>query len=173
MGAKDYDPPRPNHYPLERTFFDAIAPVHRYRMRPTGFPARNWDPDVLSLVTLAEFAATDWRDRLDPGPPPDADETNREIDTLIALAKMQRTQRMEEILAQYSGHHKYYLGLLMIRPETHPQTCLLLKIASRVTELTMAHFKYKYHRPRPAQYCPALMPPLDTTAHPSYPNGHA
>jgi len=37
----------------------------------------------------------------------------------------------------------------------------------------MAYFKHKYNRARPVQYCPSLMPPLDTTAHPSYPNGHA
>src|SRR5262249_58467988 len=65
------------------------------------------------------------------------------------------------------------LGLLMIRPETHPATYLLLKIAARVTELTLAYFKKKYNRARPYQYYPALMPPLYTAVHPSYPNGHA
>ena len=125
------------------------------------------------MVTLAEFVTTDWRDNLDPGAPPNDEETNREIDDLIQLAQTQRADRMEEILAQYSGHHKYYYGLLMIRRETHPATFLMLKIASRVTELTMAYFKHKYNRARPVQYCPMLMPPLDTTAHPSYPNGHA
>jgi acid phosphatase (class A) len=173
MGACDFDPLEPNCYPVIPTWFDAIAPVRRFRLPPTGFPARNWNPDVLSLVTIAEFAATNWRVALDPGPPPGEEDTNREVDYLIDLAKTQRAARMEEILAQYSGHHKYYYGLLMIRRETHPQTCLLLKIASRVTELSMAYFKYKYNRARPAQYCPPLMPPLDTTAHPSYPNGHA
>jgi hypothetical protein len=49
----------------------------------------------------------------------------------------------------------------------------LLKIAARVTELTMVYFKYKYNRSRPYRYYPALMPPLDTSVHPSYPNGHA
>jgi acid phosphatase (class A) len=82
-------------------------------------------------------------------------------------------ERLPEILAQYTTHHEYYLGLLMVRRETHPATYLLLKIAARVTELTMVYFKYKYNRPRPYQYYPALMPPLDTSVHPSYPNGHA
>lgn len=173
MGAGDFSPVEPRAYPLNVTFHHAIAPAQRFRLQPTGFPQRNWNPDFLSLLTIAEFAATDWRTALDPGPPPDAEETNREVDHLIELARLQRPGRMEEILAQYSGHHEYYHGLLMIRPETHPATCLLLKIASRVTELSMSFFKHKYNRPRPAQYCPPLMPPLDTTAHPSYPNGHA
>jgi hypothetical protein len=173
MGSGDVDLPQPNNYPLVPSWFDAIAPVRRFRLQPTRFPVRNWNPDFLSLVTLAEFSALDWRDALDPGPPPEDDETLREVDYLIGLARVLRTERMGEILAQYQGHHKYYLGLLMVRPETHPATYLLLKIASRVTEFTMSYFKFKYNRPRPAQYCPPLMPPLDTTAHPSYPNGHA
>jgi hypothetical protein len=173
MGARDVDLLWPNRYPLVPTWFDAVAQLTRLRLRPTGFPARNWNPEILALVTVAEFASGDWRNSLDPGPPPDEEETNREIDRLLEFGRTQRAGRMEEILAQYSGHHKYYHGLLMIRPETHPATCLVLKIASGITELVMAYFKHKYNRPRPAQYCPPLMPPLDTTAHPSYPNGHA
>jgi hypothetical protein len=172
MGAIWIDPMRPKRYPTMSSWFEAIAPPREFRIRPPGFPARNWNPDMLSLVTVGEFAATDWRERLDPGPPPDEDETNREVDHLIQLAG-QRTERVDEILAHYLDHHEYYLGLLSIRPETHPATYLVLKIAARVTELAMAYFKYKYNRARPYQYYPALMPPLDTAVHPSYPNGHA
>ena len=114
----------------------------------------------------------DWQDKLEPGPPPDDSGTNREVDELIELAK-QRPERCDEILAQYVNHHKYDLGLLMIRPGTHPATYLLLKIAARVTELALAYFKKRYNRARPYQYYPALMPPLYTAVHPSYPNGHA
>jgi hypothetical protein len=172
MGSAWYDPLEPNHYPLTPTWFHVIAPASRFRLQPTQFPPGNWNSDILSLVTVAEFAATDWRTRLDPGPPPD-EATNSEIDNLISLATTERESRMSEILAQYSGHHQYYLGLLMIRRETHPATYLLLKIASGIATITMAYFKYQYKRPRPVQYCPALMPPLDTTPHPSYPSGHA
>jgi hypothetical protein len=90
MGACDFDPLEPNCYPVIPTWFDAIAPVRRFRLPPTGFPARNWNPDVLSLVTIAEFAATNWRVALDPGPPPGEEDTNREVDYLIDLAKTQR-----------------------------------------------------------------------------------
>jgi hypothetical protein len=173
MGAIWFDPVSPNRYPITPTWFEAIAASRDFRLRPTGFPVRNWCVDILALVALGEFAATDWRDRLDPGPPPGEDETNREVDYLIELAQQQRTDRVDEIQAQYLDHHNYYLAFLAIRPETHPATYLLLKIAARVTELTMAYFKYKYNRARPYQYYPELMPPLDTTLHPSYPNGHA
>ncbi|MGE0257876.1 MAG: hypothetical protein AB7H71_00935 [Alphaproteobacteria bacterium] len=173
MGACWYDTVNPNHYPLTPTWFHAITPISRFRMQPRQFPHANWNPDILALVTLAEFAATDWRNQADPGPPPDQETTNTEIDHLISLATTEREARMSEIIAQYSEHHLYYLGLLMVQRESHPATYLLLKIATRITSMTMAYFKYQYKRPRPVQYCPALMPPLDTTAHPSYPNGHA
>jgi hypothetical protein len=173
MGAMWVDGLFPDRYPTTATWFEAIARSGDVRLRPAGFPARNWTADMLSMVALGEFAAMNWRDRLDPGPPPNEDETNREIDHLVELARQQRSEHVEEILAQYTDHHKYYLGLLAIRQETHPATYLLLKVASRVTELTMAYFKYKYNRARPYQYYPALMPPLDTAVHPSYPNGHA
>jgi acid phosphatase (class A) len=174
MGAGDHEPLHPNEYPMASSWFGAIAPRQKQRrLESTGFPLRNWNPDILSMVTLAEFATTDWRDKLDPGPPPGDKETARELDQLVKLANEERAGRISEILAQYSGHHMYYRGLLMVRKETHPATCLLLKIGSRITEMTMAYFKYKYNRPRPPQRLPLLLPPLDTTAHPSYPNGHA
>jgi hypothetical protein len=172
MGAIWHDPMCPSRYPFCPPGFETIVSLGQRRIRAIRFPARNWNPDMLSLLIIAEFAATDWRDRLDPGPPPDEDETHREIDTLIQLAK-QRAERIDEILAQYLDHHKYYLGLLAIRAETHPATYLLLKMVARVTELSMAYFKEKYSRARPYHYYPALMPPLDTAVHPSYPNGHA
>ena len=35
------------------------------------------------------------------------------------------------------------------------------------------HFKYKFNRQRPFQIYPALLPPISTPPHSSYPNGHA
>jgi hypothetical protein len=114
MGSGDIWVLQPNHYPLNKTWHNAIAPIRRFRLQPTGFPLRNWNPDFLSLLTIAEFAATDWRNALDPGQPPGPDDTNREVDHLIELARLQRPERLDEILAQYSGHHTYYLGLLIL-----------------------------------------------------------
>jgi hypothetical protein len=99
MGAGDFDALQPNNYPMVPTWHNVIAPVTRFRLQPTQFPPRNWNPDILSLVTLGEFAATDWHDPLDPGPPPDDATTSAEVDYLVTLAQTQRESRMSEILA--------------------------------------------------------------------------
>jgi hypothetical protein len=59
MGMRWDDPLDPECYPTSPTWFEAIALSPEFRMRPTGFPLRNWNPDMLALVALAEFAGTD------------------------------------------------------------------------------------------------------------------
>ncbi|HSU05064.1 MAG TPA: phosphatase PAP2 family protein, partial [Acetobacteraceae bacterium] len=92
---------------------------------------------------------------------------------LIDLARTQRPARMAEIVEQYSGYRQYFVHLLAIGPESRPATYLLLKMGSRIAEFVMTYFKDKFNRPRPSQYCPALMPPVGFAGIPSYPGGHA
>ena len=173
MGSNWVDPLEPNEYPLAPNWHHAIAQASQLRLQPSQFRPVTGTRTFYRWSRSPSLPRWIGRDPLDPGPPPDHATTQAEIDDLVNLATTQRELRMNEILSQYTGHHLYYLGLLMIRQETHPATYLLMKIATNVAAMTMAYFKYKYKRPRPVQYCPALMPPLDTTAHPSYPNGHA
>ena len=57
MGAMWVDGLWPDRYPTTATWFEAIARSGDVRLRPAGFPARNWTADMLSMVALGEFAA--------------------------------------------------------------------------------------------------------------------
>jgi acid phosphatase (class A) len=63
--------------------------------------------------------------------------------------------------------------MLMLTVSARPWTCCLIAIGQAVGQLVAMHFKYKYMRARPVQVYPAIMPPVTTPAHPSYPNSHA
>jgi hypothetical protein len=144
------------------------------RLARAEYPERCWAPEFKALLTLGEFATTDWR-KIDLSglPPLSGIDTNAEIDALLALAEAERETLLREILVQHDGFGGYFLDMLTIRRETHPATFLVLMIASKVGELVMVYFKNRFRRPRPSQLCPALMPPLDVQGHPSYPSGHA
>jgi acid phosphatase (class A) len=140
-----------------------------------SFPERYWNADFRAMLTVAEFARAprDWREiALDP--PPDDDETRREIEYLVKLAQENRSaERVKEIIAQNAGFLGYFLDLMMMTPASHPASYHLIKIACRVAELTMPFFKDKFNRARPSQLYPALMPPVSVSGHPSYPSGHS
>lgn len=183
MGVGMWDLPDDTDYSLHKPF---AVPDHTPvfipgpRVGPPSsamgkFPASYWNADFLALVTVAEFTRrrNDWR-KIAVDPPPDGAETQREVDYLLDLAKTQRTDdRLKEIIAQHNGFLGFYTSFLMISPGSARQTYLLIKIACRVAELTMAFYKAKFNRTRPSQLCPALMPPVPVQGHPSYPSGHA
>jgi len=139
------------------------------------FPRRSWDPDFYGLVIYAEFSQQRWADviRLDPPPANESDQTQREIQQLLAFAQAQRPAMLPEIKVQDRQFPSYFERLLMISPASHPATFDLMKVAARCSEMLMAHFKWRFSRPRPQQLAPALMPPLMAQNHASYPSGHA
>lgn len=142
------------------------------RLDPGRFPDRDWDPDFRSWLALIQFTATDWQTGIRIDDPPGFDETNREINDLLGLAA-QRADALNEILAQHNDFPQYFLGLLMVSRESHPATYLATRMALRIAEMVMVHFKAKFNRQRPAQVCPALFPPVEPQGHASYPSGHA
>ena len=162
-------------YPMLQPLAEAVSPISRFRLQPKHFPATGWSADFRSLLVLAEFAGQqpDWREAIKAPPVPDDETTEREIQYLIDLARTQRASRVAEIVEQYSGFRQYLAHLLAVGPDSRPATYLLLKIGSRIAELVMTFFKDKFNRPRPAHFCPALMPPTHVTGLPSYPGGHA
>jgi hypothetical protein len=182
MGIGMWDPGDDINYSLEKTL--AIpdgTPKHTPDPQTTrtnakgNFPAAYWNADFLALVTVAEFAReqVDWR-QINVAFPPDDAETQREIDHLLELAKTCRTaERIQEIIEQNLGFLGYYLNVLMIKPGSYSKTYLLIKIACRVAELTMAYYKEKFNRARPSQLHPELTTPVIVSGHPSYPSGHA
>ena len=66
----------------------------------------------------------------------------------------------------------YWVNALMLSSVSHPATVALLHVAVEVGRSVAMHFKAKYNRPRPGQLYPALMSPVPSPGHPSYPNAH-
>jgi len=146
----------------------------------TEFPRRYWSSSLYSIVVLGEFVSAKggttnnpltW-DTITLPPYPKAAALKRELDELLELVEY-RPGVMSEAMAQRSGLGAYWRGLLMFNADSHPWTCDLLEIASRVGQFQAMHYKNEFNRPRPSQLSPALMPPIAVPGHASYPSGHA
>ena len=140
------------------------------------FPTRLWDPDLFALSVLPQFFDPNlpggpWQGRITVQPP--AAIGQPDIDRLLVLAVTERPEAMGEIIQQHQNFQVCFLQLLMIDANTHPYTFLLMKLAARVGETLMIHYKRKFNRPRPSQVCPTLFPPVPVPGHGSYPAGHA
>lgn len=140
----------------------------------TQFPRRAWDPNLYAQAVLAEFAASGWMNKVHLEPPPkDEAAVVAEVKTLRELGFKWRARRMNEIIAQAVDLSVYWSAMLMATPSSRPATWDLIACSIAIGQMVGMHFKLKFQRPRPAQLCPALMPPILTPPHPSYPNNHA
>jgi hypothetical protein len=148
------------------------------------FPIGYWNADLLSQVGVIQFFKLDWEQeidsRVDSFQPDnlarilDPNHVRIEIEKLKAhISSKERTAARDEILQQDQNFQLYWLHMLMMSRSSHPKTFFLLKIAARVGELVMIHYKNKFQRPRPSQICPALMPLLEVPGHASFPSGHS
>src|ERR1051326_9439922 len=95
-----------------------------------------------------------------------------ELNDLAKLVEY-RPEVMAEALAQSSDMVGYWAGLLMFNRYSHPWTFRMARTAIMVGEFVVMNLKYRFHRPRPSQLSPALMPPITVPGHASYPSGHA
>lgn len=175
MGNMITDPAVAEPFPIDPSEPLIFSPGQlAITLQANGFPRSQWAPDLVALAVLAEFAALDWRTRiaLEPPPAPDSAATTAELDELVRLAGELRAARAAEIAAQDDGFPAWWVQLLAIQRRPGSPLYELLKIAMRVGELTMVHFKLRFNRPRPQQLRPALMPLLPMPGHPSYPSGH-
>ena len=55
----------------------------------------------------------------------------------------------------------WFRGILMCNSKSAPLTHLLVTIANVVGQFVVMHYKMDFNRPRPSQYSPALLPPID------------
>ncbi len=97
---------------------------------------------------------------------------NQELDELVTLIPY-RAGVLAEALAQRDNILNYFRGLLTFTRSSHPATFYLCMAAVRVGAFQSNYFKGQFNRPRPAQLTPALVPPIETPAHASYPSGHS
>jgi membrane-associated phospholipid phosphatase len=143
-----------------------------------------WNRDLLAQIGVIQFMDLSWKDEINRQvhcfQPEElkrifsAAYTAKEIDDLQIFATgRERRNACMEIIQQDKNFQVYWLQLMMMSPGSHPATFLLLKIAARVGEIVMIHYKYHFKRPRPSQVCPALMPVLEVPGHASFPSGHS
>lgn len=148
---------------------------------PTEFPRAYWSSFHYSFTVLGEFvqassAAGDKWNSFEPAlraklPTTQAD-IDKELKQLVELIEY-RSGVMSEALAQRENPWAYYRGIFMSDTWSAPYTRDLLEIALRVGQFVVMHYKREFKRPRPSQYSPALLPPIDVPGHASFPSGHA
>jgi membrane-associated phospholipid phosphatase len=97
---------------------------------------------------------------------------DKELNELVKLIEY-RPGVMSEAMAQLTNPWAYFRGILMCNSSSAPATHALVQIASHIGQFQVMHYKMLYNRPRPSQYSPALLPPIDVPGHASFPSGHA
>jgi hypothetical protein len=169
--------------PFVTALDESGAPISSLRIWLGRFPLRNWAADWYSWLALTQFVQTDWANFniLPPwaGNPVDWTSAqaeaviNGEIDDLVRDAQNERADALDEILGQADEFISYFMNLMTTRPTSYPATFRVLNIASLVALFTSMYYKGLYHRPRPSEVCPALLPPIVIPGHASFPSGHA
>jgi membrane-associated phospholipid phosphatase len=147
-----------------------------------GFPRKYWDPKLFAITVLGEFvlvktpggqpAWTQFATALDNLLPKNKLFIDAELAQLVKLIEY-RPGVMSEALAQLTNPWAYFRGILMCNASSAPATHTLVEIATLVGQFQAMHYKRHFNRPRPSQYSPALLPPIDVPGHASYPSGHA
>jgi hypothetical protein len=143
---------------------------------PLGYADRNWDALWYGWRITCEFALAGLIDKnvgsiTMPGPP--AGDPNPEIVQLFALARQERADALNEIIAQKDEFISYFMGLLGSSPHARPYTYRLMYGASNIALFAVMHFKGIFLRQRPFELYPLLLPPFQAPGHAAYPSGHA
>jgi hypothetical protein len=148
---------------------------------PKTFPRAYWSSYHFSFTVLAEFVTTKSADGLTWNSKDvrnalehelKSADVKAELDELAELIEY-RSGVMAEALAQRENPWAYYRALFMGDAWSTPYTRDLLEIALRVGQFAAMHYKREFNRPRPSQYSPGLLPPIDVPGHASFPSGHA
>jgi hypothetical protein len=148
------------------------------------FPISYWNTDMLAQLAILEFVRLDWCKEIEENVAYFKKEKREELFALPNVTAEINSLRMHitgehraaaraEIIQQDQNFQLYWLQAMMMSQSSHPATFLLLKIAARVGEIVMIHYKHKYRRPRPSQICPAMLPLLEVPGHASFPSGHS
>jgi hypothetical protein len=149
---------------------------------PSGFPRKYWDVDLFAITVIGEFvlvknaggqpAWNQFGSLLTALLPTTKPAIDAELDELVKLIEY-RPGVMTEALAQLTNPWAYFRGILMCNASSAPATHALVQIASKIGQFQVMQYKMRFNRPRPSQYSPALLPPIDVPGHASYPSGHA
>ncbi len=149
---------------------------------PSTFPPAYWDADLFAITILGEFvqvkdssgqpAFAQLYNTLTPLLPTSAAHIKAELDELVELIEY-RPGVMAEALAQLANPWRWFRAILMCNSKSAPATHLLVQTASKIGQFQVMQYKRQFHRPRPSQFSPALLPPIEVPGHASFPSGHA
>jgi len=147
-----------------------------------GFPRRYWDSKLYAITVLGEFVLiknsagkprwNQFAPALKALRPTTQAAIKAELDELVTLIEY-RAGVMGEAMAQRTNPWAYFRGILMYNSASTPYTHDLVETASHIGQFQAMHYKRHFSRPRPSQYSPALLTPIDVPGHASYPSGHA
>ena len=140
------------------------------------FAERGWDPDLRAQLVLAEFGASGWLKKgaiVLPEPDNTPAALAAEIDEMLAKAYCMRGARMGEIVQQAEDLTLYWVNMMGVGATTRPYSWQLVCSSMAVGHMVGMYYKNMFHRARPVQVYPTIMPAIVTPPHPSYPNNHA
>jgi hypothetical protein len=148
---------------------------------PSAFPRRYWTSFHYALSVLGEFVGTKSAAGFQWDSPHIQNALQQilnrakvadELEELVALVEY-RSGVMSEAMAERSAFVRYWQGVLMFDFASAPWTYDLVEIAAIIGQFQAMHYKRHFNRPRPSQYSPSLLPPIDPPGHPAFPSGHA
>jgi membrane-associated phospholipid phosphatase len=149
---------------------------------PSTFPPAYWDADLFAITILGEFvlvkntsgqpAWNQFNAQLAALLPTVPSTINAELNELIELIEY-RPGVMAEALAQLTNPWRWFRAILMCNSKSAPATHLLVETAAYIGQYQVMWYKRHFNRPRPSQFSPALLPPIDVPGHASFPSGHA
>jgi membrane-associated phospholipid phosphatase len=149
---------------------------------PTTFPPAYWDADLFAITLLGEFvlvkntsgqpAWNQFNSQLAALLPTATAQINAELNELVELIEY-RPGVLAEALAQLTNPWRWFRAILMCNSKSAPATHLLVETAAYIGQYQVMWYKRHFHRARPSQFSPALLPPIDVPGHASFPSGHA
>jgi hypothetical protein len=140
----------------------------------TGFPSEYWlDQSLEQYLGLPNVFRTPAWKHLNLARVPSSDRTRQELTVLLNLQndREERERRRPEIEEEATDTTPKFRRILLYGLGSY--TSLLVEAMNLVGAIVVAHYKYRFNRPRPSQLEPALRPMIDVPGHPSFPSGHA
>src|SRR6202022_2738477 len=136
---------------------------------PTTFPPTFWDADLFAITILGEFvqvqsggqpAFAQFQNALHALLPTTSAQIAAELNELVELIEY-RPGVIAEAIIQMTNPWRWFRGILMANSKSAPATHLLVQTASRIGQFQVMQYKRLFSRPRPSQFSPALLPPID------------
>ena len=153
------------------TYADSVIKIDK----EISYPEAAWNPDYKKyLWQKPNWARKDWKQSIIIPPPPDLEETAREIEAIKRLRPLREKHQADiDIEIELEGIYGRFYTVLKASPKTHPKMSVLMTKVFRNSTRVVFYFKDHFNRARPYHYYPEIEATIDPPEHPSYPSGHA